>query len=428
MGAAGRDFHNFNTIFRDDPLSKVVCFTATQIPDIWGRRYPSVLAGKLYPRGIPIYQEEELPNLISKYKINDVVLSYSDLSYEDVMHKASLVLSTGANFVLLDSKSTMLKPKKPMIAVTAVRTGCGKSQVTHKVAEILKRNKKRPVVVRHPMPYGDLKKQACQRFAKFSDLEKHKCTIEEMEEYMPHLEKGTVVYAGVDYKKILSEAEKEADVVVFDGGNNDTPFFVPNLWIVIADPLRPGHEIRYYPGEINLRMADIAIINKESSAKKADITLVEKNIESYNPKAKIIHAESLVTVDSPRLIRGKRVLVIEDGPTLTHGGMGYGAGVVAAKRFRCKIIDPKKYAKGSLKSVYKKYTGLGPVLPAMGYSKKQIAELERTINAVPCDTVICATPVDLRKIIKITKPVVKISYMIKEKGKLHLNNMLKKFL
>ncbi len=428
LGAAGRDFHNFNTLFRKNSAYNVICFTAAQIPNISGRRYPPELAGKQYPKGIPIYPEEDLPRLIRKYKTDIVILSYSDLSYANSMHKVSLVNSYGADFCFLDPKKTMLKSKRPVIAVTAVRTGCGKSQATQRICSILKKKGKKVVVVRHPMPYGNLKKQACQRFASIADLKKHNCTIEEMEEYIPHIEMGTVVYAGVDYEMILREAEKESDIIVFDGGNNDCPFFFPDLWLVLLDPLRPGHEISYYPGEINLRMADIAIINKIRVAKPENIQKVHSNIKEYNPKARIIETESAIVVDNPALIRKKKVLVIEDGPTLTHGEMNYGAGVIAARRFSAIPIDPRKHAVGSLRKLYSKYTKLGPLLPAMGYSKRQILELEKTINRTPCDAVICATPIDLRKFMSIKKPLVKVSYMLKERGKIKLDYILKRFM
>jgi len=428
LGAAGRDFHDFNVLFRKDTKHKVVCFTAAQIPNIDNRKYPPELAGKRYPKGIPIYPEEKLPKLIKRFRAGLVVLAYSDIPYINAMRKAAIANASGADFCFIEPGRTMLKSVKPVIAVTAVRTGCGKSQATQRVCEILKSRNKRVVVIRHPMPYGNLKKQACQRFASVSDFKKHECTIEEMEEYMPHIERGTVVYAGVDYEKIMHRAEKEADVIVFDGGNNDCPFFVPNLWIVLLDPLRPGHERAYYPGEINLRMADIAIINKTRSAKKKDIETVRSNIKQSNPRARIIEAESAITVDSPALIRNKKVLVIEDGPTLTHGEMNYGAGIVAAKRFHARAVDPRRYAVGSVRRVYRKYPQLGPLLPAMGYSKTQVKELERSINRTPCDAVVVATPVDLRKVINIKRPVVKVSYVLKTRGRTKLEYFLKKFL
>ncbi len=426
MGAAGRDFHNFNVYFRNKPEYEVVCFTAAQIPGIANRTYPPELSGKLYPRGIKIYPEEKLQEHVKKYKPDLVVLSYSDLPYMHVMHKASEVLSLGPAFCLLGTE-TMLKSRKPVIAVTAVRTGCGKSPATRRLVSILKELGANPVVVRHPMPYGNLKEQICQRFETVDDLVKNKCTIEEMEDYLPHIEAGTVVFSGVDYEKILREAEKEADIIIWDGGNNDFPFFKPDLWVVILDPLRPGHEITYYPGEVNLRMANIAIINKEKSANKEDIEIVRANARKYNPKAVILDADSEIRAKRHAAIKGKKVLVIEDGPTLTHGGMKFGAGFIAAKKHHCKIIDPRKYAAGSLKDVYKKYPQLGSVLPAVGYSQGQIKELEQTINRTPCDAVICATPVDLRKFIKVSKPMVIVTYRLKEIGKKHLEKILARF-
>ena len=413
MGAAGRDFHNFNTLFRDDKKVRVVCFTAAQIPDIAGRRYPALLAGKLYTKGIPIYPEEDLPELIRKYKVDKVVFSYSDVSHEYVMHRASLVNATGANFCLAGARQTMLKSKKPVIAICAVRTGAGKSQTTRRVVEILKAKGRKVVVVRHPMPYGDLKRQTLQRFETFEDLDKHNCTIEEREEYEPHLKRGTVVYAGVDYEKILRAAEKEADIIVWDGGNNDTPFFVPDLHIVVADPLRAGHELKYYLGETNLRMADIVVINKENSASKGQIEEVKQNIKSVNPKAKVIDAKSVVSVDNPAVIRGKRVLVIEDGPTLTHGGLKVGAGVVAAKRLGAKIVDPKPYVLGKVKKTLDEYD-IGPVLPALGYGKAQLKDLEGTIDKVPCDSVLIATPINLGKLIRVNRPSARVFYELEE--------------
>lgn len=412
MGAAGRDFHNFNVFFRENPNYRVVAFTAAQIPGIASRRYPPELAGRFYPKGIPISPEEKLPELVRKYLVDEVVLSYSDLPHTEVMHKASLVLSKGADFVLLGPRSTMLRSKKPVIAVTAVRTGCGKSETTRRVCGIIRRHGLRPVVVRHPMPYGDLLKQAVQRFASYRDLDMQECTIEEREEYEPLIEKGIVVYAGVDYAKILEAAEKEADVIVWDGGNNDFPFFAPDLHIVLTDPLRPGHEISYHPGETNLRMADIVIINKERSAKKSDIEKVRKNIRRCNPKAKIVDADSAITASRPELIKGKRVLVIEDGPTLTHGGMPFGAGTIAAKRYGGKIVDARKYAVD--KSVFKEYPHLKKILPAMGYSPEQLAGLEGTIKRAKCDAVVSGTPIDLRRILRVNKPIVRIRYELKE--------------
>lgn len=428
MGAAGRDFHNFNIFFRENKNYEVVCFTAEQIPNISGRKYPKELSGRLYPKGIPIYPEERLSNLVKKHNVDLVVLAYSDLSYESVMHKASLVNSLGADFVLMGSKTTMLKSKKPVISICAVRTGCGKSQTTRKISLILREMGYKVVVVRHPMPYGNLKKQITQRFAEYKDLGKHECTIEEREEYEQHIKNGVVVYAGVDYEKILKMAEKEADIILWDGGNNDFPFFKPDLHIVVADPHRPGHGTGYYPGEVNLRLADVVIINKENTARKEKIKMVQENIKNVNPKAVIIHANSEVATNEPEMIRGKRVLVVEDGPTLTHGEMSYGAGWVAAKKFGAKsIVRPEKYAVGSIKRAYEKYTQIKEVLPAIGYGKEQIKELEKTINRTPCDLVIIATPMDLAEVIKINKPSVRISYYLKEKGKPDLKDVLEKF-
>jgi predicted GTPase len=427
LGAAGRDFHNFNTYYKDNKEYKVVAFTAEQIPNISGRKYSAKLAGKLYPKGIPIFPEKQLAQLIKKFKVDDVVLSYSDLAYADVMHKASIANSNGANFVLLDAAKTMLKSKKPVISICAVRTGCGKSPLSRKISMYYRKKDYKVVVVRHPMPYGDLVKQECQRFASYGDLDKHKCTIEEREEYEPHINNGIIVYAGVNYQLILKNAEKEADVIIWDGGNNDTPFFKPDINFVVADPHRPGHEIGYYPGEINFRMADVIVINKVDTALKKNVDIIKKNIKEYNPKATVIEADSQIIVEDASIIKGKDVLVVEDGPTLTHGGMSFGAGIVAARQFRAgKIVDPKKYATGSIKEVYNKFPHLTNVLPAMGYGNKQIKELEKTINKVKCDLVIDGSPVDLDKLLKIKKPIIQIQYEIKERGKLKIETILKK--
>ncbi|MBA7599491.1 hypothetical protein ES703_06525 [subsurface metagenome] len=429
MGAAGRDFHNFNTFFRDNSEYEVIGFTATQIPNIEGRKYPKELAGELYPDGIPIFPENELTSLIKDKNVEFVVFSYSDVSHTYVMHKASEVLAAGAHYLLLGSKDTMLKSEKPIIAICAVRTGSGKSQTTRRVTDILAAHGKKVVVIRHPMPYGDLKEQIVQRFSKYEDLEKHKCTIEEREEYEPHIEKGIVVYAGVDYEKILREAENEADIILWDGGNNDIPFYKPDLHIVVLDPLRAGHELLYHPGETNLRMCDVAIINKIDSAKKADVEKVRKNIKDVNPDATIIEANSPVSVDKPDLIKDKKVLVIEDGPTLTHGGMSYGAGFVAAERAGVQaVVDPRPFAVRTIKETFNKYPQTGKILPAMGYGEEQIKDLEETINSSPVDAVIIATPIDLSKLIKINKPSVRVKYKLEEIGNITLSNVLNPFL
>lgn len=415
MGAAGRDFHNFNVFFRDNRDYEVVAFTAAQIPGISGRIYPRELAGSLYENGIPIYPEEGLPGLIKEHRIQQVVLAYSDLSNEAVMQKASLVLAEGADFRLMGTESTMLRSKKPVISVCAVRTGAGKSPTSQKLVDILKEKGLKVVVVRHPMPYGDLLKQECQRFASMEDCISNECTIEEREEYEPYICCGTVVYSGVDFEKILARAQEEADIIIWDGGNNDIPFFRPDLHIVIADPHRPGHELTYYPGQVNVRLADVVIINKVDSARKEDVELVIKNIRSINNKARIIKANSVITADEPEVIKGKRVLVVEDGPTLTHGGMAFGAGTIAAKKYGAKeVIDPRPHAVGSILKVYENFPHLGNVLPAMGYSAAQVKELEETINAADCDVVIAGTPIDLGGLLSLNKPVVRIRYRIEE--------------
>ncbi|RLE65882.1 MAG: GTPase [Thermoprotei archaeon] len=429
MGAAGRDFHNFNMFFRDNPRYEVVAFTAAQIPNISGRRYPPELAGKNYPRGIPIFDERDLEDLIEKFDVKLVVLAYSDLLYEEVMHKASLALSKGASFMLLGPKDTMLRSTKPIIAVCATRTGAGKSTVSRTISEILKSLGIRHVIIRHPMPYGNLMEQAVQRFASFEDLDKYHCTIEEREEYEQHIERGIVVYAGVDYEKILQEAEKEADVIIWDGGNNDFPFIKPDLMITVVDPLRAGHENRSFPGEVNLRMADIILINKVNIASPEGLETVRRNIRKYNPGAVVIEAESHIMVNEPTLIEGKKVLVVEDGPSVTHGHLGYGAGYIAAiKHNALEIVDPRPYAVGSLKEVYEKYTHIGPVLPAMGYGEKQMKELAETIKHTPCDSVILATPADLSRLLKIEKPVVRVRYNLREVSGPALKNVVTDFL
>jgi predicted GTPase len=417
MGAAGRDFHNFNVFFRDNEDYEVVAFTAAQIPGIAGRVYPKQLAGSLYKKDIPIYPEENLPALIREHGINQVILAYSDLSHETVMQKASLVLAAGADFRLMGTQSTMLKSKKPVISVCAVRTGAGKSPTSQKLVDLLIEKGFRVVVVRHPMPYGDLLKQECQRFATMDDCVKNECTIEEREEYEPYICCGTVVYSGVDFEKILKSAEEEADIIIWDGGNNDIPFFKPNLHIVIADPHRAGHELTYYPGEVNVRLADVVIVNKVDSARKEDVELVIRNVRSINEKARILKANSVITVEKPELIKGKRVLVVEDGPTLTHGGMAFGAGVIAARKYGAKeLVDPRLHAVGSILEVYTKFSHLGAVLPAMGYSEEQIRELEMTINSADCDVVVVGTPIDLGRLLKLNKPVVRVRYRIEELG------------
>ena len=425
MGAAGRDFHNFNVLYRDDPAYQVVAFTATQIPNIDGRRYPPELAGHLYPEGVPIESEADLAELIRKHQVDDVDFAYSDVSHEYVMHRASLVIAAGANFVLHGDRETMIESSRPVVTVCAVRTGAGKSQVTRKVSRILRDKGKRVVVIRHPMPYGDLVAQRVQRFASYEDLDRHRCSIEEREEYEPHLKLGTVVFAGVDYEAILREAEKEADVVLWDGGNNDLPFYVPRLHIVVTDPHRAGHELRYHPGEANLRLADVVIINKCSTAAPEDIGKLRKNIHDTVPSAQIIEAASPITVEDPSLIEGKRVLVIEDGPTLTHGEMRYGAGVVAAQRLGAReLVDPRKFAVGSIADVFAKYPDIGTLLPAMGYGEEQVRDLQRTINAVDCDTVVVGTPIDLAQIVEIKKPSVRVRYELEEMGRPTLEDVL----
>jgi predicted GTPase len=425
MGAAGRDFHNFNVYFRDNDEYEVVAFTAAQIPGIEKRTYPPELAGPGYPKGIPIYPEERLPELIRKHHVDEVVFAYSDVSHEHVMHRASIVLANGADFRLMGPSTTMLKVKVPVVSVCAVRTGSGKSQTSRKVCGILREKGYNVVVVRHPMPYGDLRKQALQRFASNEDLDKYECTIEEREEYELHINNGIVVYAGVDYEKILREAEKEADIIVWDGGNNDLPFLSSDLHIVVADPHRAGHELTYYPGETNVRMADVVVINKVDTADPMNIETVRRNIKTVNPNATIIEAASPITLDNPELVKGKKVMVVEDGPTLTHGNMAYGAGTIAAKRSGAsEIVDPRPYAVGSIKDTFREYTHLGAVLPAMGYSGEQIRELEDTINAVPCDVVVIGTPIDLRQLLRLNKPAVRAKYELQEISKPDLEDVL----
>jgi predicted GTPase len=426
MGAAGRDFHNFNVYFKDNPRYKVICFTATQIPNIDGRLYPAELSGKQYPKGIPIFPEEELPRLIRDNQVDLVAFSYSDVPYKYVMHKAALVTAEGADFTLIGATYTMLRSQKPVVAVCAVRTGCGKSQTSRKVCRIMQSLGKRVVAVRHPMPYGDLAKQAVQRFAAHADLIKHECTIEEREEYEPFIDMGVIVYAGVDYGRILSEAEKEADVIIWDGGNNDTPFYYPDVHIVVFDPHRPGHELEYYPGETNMLMADIAVINKVDSADSKNVEIVRGNIQKYAPNAKIVLAESDVIVDRAQEVRGKSVLVVEDGPTLTHGEMKFGAGVIAARKYGAgRIVDPRPYLTGTIKETFIKYPHIDSVVPAMGYSKQQIQDLETTLNRADCDLVLFGTPIDLPKLVSINKPTLRVSYEYKDHGQPTLEETLK---
>ena len=427
MGAAGRDFHNFNAYFRGNEAYEVVAFTATQIPNIEGRIYPPELAGPGYPDGLPIYSETKLTELIRELDIDQVVFGYSDVSYDYVMHRASMVLAAGADFRLMGGKETMLEAQKPVVSICAVRTGSGKSQTTRRVSDILREMGKKVVVIRHPMPYGDLREQICQRFASYDDLDRHKCTIEEREEYEPHLDRGVVVYAGVDYRRILDAAQEEADVILWDGGNNDLPFYKPDLHIVVADPHRAGHELAYHPGEANLRLADVVVINKIDTADLENVAIVRENVRAVNPDAVIIEAASPIFIEDPAAIRGKRVLVVEDGPTLTHGEMAYGAGIVAARRFgAAEIVDPRPYAVGSIVEIFEKYPQTGPLLPAMGYGERQIEELEETINATPCDVVIVATPIDLRRVVDISRPTQRVRYELQEIGQPTLEEVLVK--
>jgi predicted GTPase len=429
MGAAGRDFHNFNTVFRNNEQYQVVAFTATQIPNIEGRKYPAELAGKLYPEGIPIYPESELPDLIKNNKIGEVVFSYSDVSFNYIMTKASQIMAAGAHFKVLGADPTMLRTHVPVIAVVAVRTGSGKSQTSRKVCELLRAAGKKVVAIRHPMPYGDLVKQKVQRYETLDDLVKYDCTVEEMEEYEPHIVNGTIIYSGVDYEAILREAEKEADVIVWDGGNNDMSFYKPDLTITVVDPHRPGHESSYYPGMTNVLLADVVVINKVETAPREKVDIVRNNVHAMNPKAILIEAASPITVTDESVIRGKRVLVVEDGPTLTHGEMAYGAGVIAANKFGAsKIIDPRPWVVNSIAETFKKYPNIGKLLPAMGYGGQQVKDLEATINRIDCDSVIIGTPIDLRRIIRINKPSVRVRYDLAEITKPDLNDIITKFL
>ncbi len=431
IGAAGRDFHNFNTYYRDQEEYEVVAFTAAQIPDIDGRKYPAALAGKFYPEGIPIVAEVELPGLIEKNQIDSCIFSYSDVPYDRVMNLSALVNAAGASFTLLGPRHTMLKSHKPVVSVVATRTGCGKSQTSRRVIEILMKMGLRVVAVRHPMPYGDLVAQKVQRYAEISDLEKHKCTVEEMEEYEPHIVRGNVIYAGVDYEAILREAENDprgCDVVLWDGGNNDFSFYKPDLTITVADPHRPGHEVYYYPGEVNLRLADVVVINKMDTAAPEGIQIVRENIAENNPGAIVVDGASPIRVDNPEIIRGKRVLVIEDGPTLTHGEMTLGAGIVAAQKFGAiELVDPRPFLVGKLIETFETYPDIGELLPAMGYSPEQLKDLETTINNSDCDSVIIGTPIDLNRIIDIKKPNTRVYYDLQEIGQPDLTGILTDF-
>ena len=431
IGAAGRDFHNFNTYYRDNESYNVVAFTAAQIPDIDGRKYPAELAGRLYPSGIPIFAEQDLPRLIRELKAHYCVFSYSDVTYQKVMSVSAIVNAAGANFVLLGPGETMIKSTKPVIAVGAIRTGCGKSQTSRRVIELLMEKGLKVVAVRHPMPYGDLNAQKVQRFADVSDLEKHKCTVEEMEEYEPHVVRGNVIYAGVDYEAILREAEKDpkgCDVILWDGGNNDFPFYSPDLMITVTDPHRAGHELSYYPGEVTLRLADVVVINKMDSAAPDAIQIVRESIEKVAPKAVVVDGASPIKVDDPSMIRGKRVLVVEDGPTLTHGEMKIGAGVVAARKFGAsQLVDPRPYLAGKLKETFENYPEIGTLLPAMGYGEEQLKDLEKTINNTDCDAVIIGTPIDLNRIISIKKPHTRVYYDLQEIGSPNLAEIIDEF-
>lgn len=425
MGAAGRDFHNFNTYFRDNEDYEVVAFTATQIPDIHGRKYPGTLAGPLYPDGIPIYDESELVRLIKEKDVDQVVFAYSDISHKEVMNKGSVVMAAGADFRLMGPNTTMLKANVPVVAVCAVRTGVGKSQTTRRVAKIMQDEGKKVVIIRHPMPYGDLAKQTCQRFATYDDLDKHDCTIEEREEYEPHIDNGFVVFAGVDYQEILKQAEKEADVILWDGGNNDLPFYLPDLHITLVDPHRPGDELAYYPGETNLRMADVVVINKIETSYPEKVEEVRVNVRKANPEAIVVEAASPIFVEKSKELTGKRVLVVEDGPTLTHGNMAYGAGAIAARKYGAsELVDPRPYAVGSLVDTFEKYSHLSDILPAMGYGRKQMDELEETISRAEADAVLIGTPIDLRRLVKIDKPAYRVRYELQEIGEPNLKDII----
>lgn len=429
LGAAGRDFHNFNTFFKFNKTYEVVCFTAEQIPGIDSRMYPKELSGPLYPKGIPIYPEKKMLEIIAKEGIQETILAYSDLSNNYVMDKASTVMAAGSDFKLMGSNATQIKCAKPVIAICAVRTGVGKSQTTRAVVENLKKLGKKVVVIRHPMPYGDLAEQACQRFETVKDLDKHKCTIEEREEYELHIENGTIVYAGVDYEQIIRSAEKEADVVIWDGGNNDIPFYKTDLHFVLADPHRAGHEITYYPGQTNCKMADVLLIAKCNTAKAENIQLVEENLKKINTKAKIIKVDSVITCEKPEEVKGKKVVIIEDGPTLTHGEMKYGAGTICAQSLGCTIVDPKPFVVGTIKSTFEKYTHVKDLIPAMGYSKQQIQDLADSIDAVPCDIILSGTPTDLKTVLTVKKQIVRVKYDYKDNGEMEgiIKEFVKKF-
>jgi len=428
LGAAGRDFHNFNLVWRDDPSVEVVGFTAAQIPGIDGRRYPAELAGTHYPQGIPIFDEGDFEAIVRDLGVQRVVMAYSDTAHETVMHLASRALAAGADFSLCGPRTTMIASSLPVVAVTAVRTGCGKSQTSRYVADFLREAGLRAVAVRHPMPYGNLVEQKVQRFGSYEDLAAHKCTIEEREEYESHIDNGTVVYAGVDYGAILVQAEREADVVIWDGGNNDLPFFRPDLWIVVADPLRPGHELKFHPGETNFRAADVVVVNKVTDAKKADVDAVVANAKALNPEATVVLAASKLTLDKPEQVKGRRVLLVDDGPTITHGGMPFGAGKVAAEKHGAgATVDARPYAVGSIRGTFEKYPHIGQTLPAMGYSDTQIRELAETIRATPCDVVVSATPIDLGKLLKVDKPVVRVRYELQDLEKPTLREVLQGF-
>jgi len=432
IGAAGRDFHNFNTFYRNNPAYNVVAFTAAQIPDIADRKYPASLAGSNYPNGIPVYEQRELERLIKDLDADECVFSYSDVTYSAVMNIGAIVNAAGADFTMMGYKNTMLKSSKPVIAVGAIRTGCGKSQTSRRIAEVLMAHNLKVIAIRHPMPYGDLEAQKIQRFAKIDDLKKHNCTIEEMEEYEPHITRGNVIYAGVDYEAILRAAESDpdgCDVILWDGGNNDFPFYKPDLMITVVDPHRPGHELGYYPGEVTLRIADVVVINKIDSADFDNIQIVRKNIEQLNPKAVVVDAASTISVTKPEVIKGKRVLVVEDGPTLTHGEMKIGAGIVAARRFgAAEIVDPRPFAVGKLAKTFNQYQGIGKLLPAMGYGEQQMKDLSETIEKTDCDSVIIATPIDLQRVINIGKPCTRVEYSLQEIGKPDLNDVLAEFI